>query len=66
MGGSMKQQPEGIEIWNLDSTGLRCAVVVSGLVRYVGSPERCAQLARSLSPLDDRERQRIMLLRAIS
>lgn len=55
-----------IEIRSLDATGFRCAVVVDGFVRYVGSPENCACWARSLHPQADRERQDTMLLRAVS
>jgi hypothetical protein len=61
----MKSEKTGIEIWSLDGTGLRCAVAVDGLVRYVGSAEQCRLFASSLMPPEDRERQDKMLVRAV-
>jgi hypothetical protein len=35
----------GIEIWDLDGNGIRCAVAVDGLVRYVGARDECLRRA---------------------
>jgi len=63
----MKTQKAGVEIWDLDGgTGLRCAVAVNGIVRYVGSAAQCKVRAEILMPLlPDRERQDKMLVRSI-
>jgi len=62
----MQAQKSGIEIRVLDSSGQRCAVLMNGLVRYVGSVDQCRQRAQFLMPRDsDRERQDQMLLRAV-
>lgn len=55
----------GIEIRNLDGTGYRCAVVIGGVVRYVGSYENCSCFLQSKLPREDRDRQGKMLIRAI-
>jgi len=57
---------KALEIRSLDATGFRCAVVVDGLVRYVGSQENCTCWAQSLCPQADREHQDAMLLRAVA
>jgi hypothetical protein len=61
----MKPQKTGIEIWSLDGTGMRWAVAVDGLVRFVGSAEQCKQRAEILMPRSDRGRQDKMLLGAL-
>lgn len=62
----MKAQKRGVEIWDLDGgTGLRCAVAVNGIVRYVGSAAQCKVRAEILMPLPDRERQDKMLVRSM-
>ncbi len=61
----MKPNKAGIEIWDLDGNGIRCAVVVDGLVRYVGAREQCLRRAEILADPGDRERQDQMLARAI-
>jgi len=55
----------GIEIRSLDETGFRCAVVIGGVVRYVGSYEKCNCFAQSKVSREDRSRQDQMLIRAI-
>lgn len=62
----MRPQKSGIEIRVLDGSGQRCAVLLDGLVRYVGSAEQCRQRAEILMPRgSDRDRQDEMLLRAM-
>lgn len=61
----MKQEKTGIEIWDLDGSGFRCAVVVNGRIRYVGSAEECKLRATILAPHNDREHQDRMLIRAV-
>jgi hypothetical protein len=54
----------GVEIRSLDETGFRCAVVIGGVVRYVGSYENCSCFLQSKLPREDRQRQDQMLIRA--
>jgi hypothetical protein len=61
----MKPNKASIEIWDLDGNGIRCALAVDGLVRYVGAREQCLWRAQILAVPGDRERQDQMLLRAI-
>ena len=67
----MKARETGIEIWDLDPGGARCALAVNGLVCYVGSREECSRRAEILARHDererhgDRERQNLMLGRAL-
>jgi hypothetical protein len=61
----MKAQKAGVEVWNLDGNGIRCAVALNGIVRYVGSAEQCKRRAEILTPNPDRERQDKMLVRAL-
>ena len=61
----MKTDKVGIEIWDLDGKGLRCALAVDGLVRYVGRRDQCLRRAQILAVPGDRERQDQMLVRAI-
>jgi hypothetical protein len=59
-------QKGGIEIRDLDGTGFRCAVIMDGVVRFVGSVEQCRLRAQLLMPAaGDRERQDKMLMRAV-
>ena len=59
-------QKGDIEIRDLDGSGFRCAVVIDGLVRFVGSVEQCRLRAQFLMPsASDRERQDKMLTRAV-
>ena len=62
----MRRKKAGIEIWDLDGSGLRCAVAVDGVVRYVGEREQCLRRAELLATQEDREYQERMLLRAVS
>jgi hypothetical protein len=62
----MKTKKVGIEIWDLDGSGLRCAVALDGVVRFVGAREQCVQRAEILVARQDREFQDRMLVRAIS
>ena len=61
----MKARENGIEIWDLDTTGVRCALAVKGLVCYVGSREECLRRAEILARRTDREHQNQMLARAL-
>jgi hypothetical protein len=61
----MKAQETGIEIWDLDASGVRCALAVNGLIRYVGSRDECRRRAEILARHGDRERQDVMLARAL-
>ena len=61
----MKSNKLGIEIWDLDGNGVRCAVALDGLVRYVGAREQCLRRAEILAHPGDRERQDQMLARAV-
>ncbi|HEV8029643.1 MAG TPA: hypothetical protein VGP42_01360 [Stellaceae bacterium] len=61
----MKTDKAGIEIWDLDGNGIRCAVAVDGLVRYVGAREQCLRRAQILAIPGDHERQDQMLVRAV-
>jgi hypothetical protein len=60
----MKSSKTGIEVWDLDGNGMRCAVALDGVVRYVGSREECMRRAQILVPRGDREQQDLMLVRA--
>jgi hypothetical protein len=62
----MKRKKNGIEVWDLDGSGLRCAVAVDGVVRYVGERDQCLRRAELLVTHEDREYQDRMLLRAVS
>ena len=61
----MKTIKTNIEIWDLDGNGVRCAVAVNGLIHYVGSRDECRRRAEILAPASDRERQDLMLPRAL-
>jgi hypothetical protein len=61
----MKTKRAGIEIWDLDENGLRCAVALDGLVRYVGGRDECLRRAKILVEVGDRDRQDQMLARVI-
>ena len=61
----MKPHKSDIEIWDLDGNGIRCALAVDGLVRYVGAREQCLRRAQIIAVPGDRERQDQMLVRAI-
>lgn len=61
----MKQEKTGIEIWDLDGRGFRCAVVVNGRIRYVGPADECKLRASILMLHNDREHQDNMLIRAV-
>ena len=60
----MKSSKAGVEIWDLDGRGTRCALVLDGVVRYVGARAQCVQRAQILAVANDRARQDLMLLRA--
>ena len=60
----MKAKKAGIEVWDLDGNGVRCAVALDGVVRYVGAREECMRRAQILVPRNDREQQDMMLVRA--
>ena len=61
----MKARETGIEIWDLDANGVRCALAVKGLVCYVGSRDECVRRAEILARRGDREHQNLMLARAL-
>jgi hypothetical protein len=54
-----------IEIWDLDGNGVRCALAIRGVIRYVGSRDDCERRALILAPSSDRDRQDVMLARAL-
>ena len=58
-----KTKPKGPEVVALDEDGYRCAVMLDGVVRFVGSREQCRQRLDILSPVDDRPRQDVALQR---
>jgi hypothetical protein len=62
-----KSTPKGtIEIRSLDGSVFRCAVVMDGVVRFVGSVEKCKERAEMLAPrAADRDRQDRMLRRVV-
>ena len=62
----MRRKKASIEVWDLDGNGLRCAVAVDGVVRYVGEREQCIRRAELLVTREDREYQDQMLVRAVS
>ena len=62
----MTSRKVGVEILDLDGNGLRCAVAVDGLVRYVGPVEECRRRAQILLSHRDRERENQMLVRAVA
>jgi hypothetical protein len=61
----MKARETGIEIWDLDANGVRCALAVKGLVCYVGSRDECVRRADILARRGDREHQNQMLARVL-
>ena len=61
----MKARATGIEILDLDANGVRCALAINGLVRYVGSRDECRRRAEMLTRPGDRERQDQMVARAL-
>ena len=61
----MKTPKGGVEIWDLDGRGLRCAIALDGVVRYVGDRDQCMRRAEILVVANDRSRQDLMLLRAL-
>jgi hypothetical protein len=54
-----------VEIWDLDGRGIRCALALDGVVRYVGARDQCVRRAEILVLANDRERQDVMLVRAL-
>jgi len=61
----MKTPKAGVEIWDLDGRGVRCAIALDGVVRYVGDRDQCMRRAEILAVANDRSRQDLMLLRAL-
>ena len=61
----MKSTKTGVEIWDLDGRGIRCAVAPDGVVRYVGTRDQCVRRAEILVLANDRGIQDLMLVRAI-
>ena len=61
----MKSTKTGVEIWDLDGRGTRCAVALDGVVRYVGARDQCVRRAEILVLANDRGIQDLMLVRAI-
>lgn len=62
--GISPTKPRGAEMVALDEDGYRWAVMLDGVVRFVGSREACRERLAILAPVDDRERQDGMLGRA--
>ena len=54
-----------IEIQVLDANGGRCALLINGLIRFVGSRDQCQQRAEILLRRSVRDRQDRMLGRAL-
>ena len=61
----MKARETGIEIWDLDAGGARCALAINGIVRYVGSRDECVRRAEILARRSNRDHQDLMLARAL-
>ncbi len=61
----MRDTKTGVEIWDLDENGIRCAIAVNGRVRYVGSRDECRRRAKILTYRPDREYEDWMLARAL-
>jgi hypothetical protein len=61
----MKTQKAGVEIWDLDGRGIRCALALDGVVRYVGARDQCVRRAEILAVADNRGIQDVMLIRAL-
>lgn len=61
----MKARETIIEIRLLDADGMRCALLVNGLIRYVGSRDECQRRAEILARRSSRESQDQMLARAL-
>ena len=53
-----------VEILDLDGNQMRCAVIVDGLVRFVGSAEECCRRLEIRNRRDDRAHLDAMLVRA--
>ena len=62
---AMKSTKTGVEIWDLDGRGIRCALALDGVVRYVGARDQCVRRAEILVLANDRARQDLMLVRAL-
>jgi hypothetical protein len=61
----MKTNKTGVEIWELDGGGGRCALALDGVVRYVGARDECTRRAKILVVASDRRVQDVMLGRAL-
>jgi hypothetical protein len=61
----MKTPKAGVEIWDLDGGGIRCALALDGVVRYVGARDQYVRRAEILVVANDRGRQDGMLFRAL-
>ena len=65
----MKTPRTGVEIWDLDGNGMRCALALDGVIRYVGARDQCVRRAEILAEIlivgSGRERQDLMLIRAL-
>jgi len=61
----MKTPKSGVEIWDLDGRGIRCALALDGVVRYVGARDQCMRRAEILVAANDRALQDLMLVRAL-
>lgn len=62
--GISPTKPRGAEMVALDEDGYRWAVMLDGVVRFVGSREECWERLAILAPVDDRGRQGAALSRA--
>ena len=49
----------------LDGRGIRCALALDGVVRYVGARDQCVRRAEILAAANDRALQDLMLVRAL-
>jgi hypothetical protein len=62
---AMKTPKAGVEIWDLDGRGIRCALALDGVVRYVGARDQCVRRAEILAAANNRGFQDLMLVRAL-
>jgi len=61
----MKTPTAGVEIWDLDGRGIRCALALDGVVRFVGARDQCVRRAEILAAANNRGFQDLMLVRAL-
>jgi hypothetical protein len=60
-----KHKKTGVEIWDLDGNGTRFALVIGGVIQFVGSHDDCKRRASILDRSGERDYQDKMLRRAL-